>query len=100
MVQEASKPVPGPRATAYIRYVAAMERGGLYSRSTMADWFGVDKSTARVHLERGVKEGVLERVVGNIGQQTGWLYGIAGTIPQNQELWPDMDWMDDHAALD
>lgn len=65
----------------FVDYVDQFEKGMLVSRTDAAMLFGVGRSTARYHLERAVKAGLLNKVYGWTGRQSGWLYALPETMP-------------------
>jgi hypothetical protein len=71
-----------PGAVVYLEWADNIREGELVSRKQMAERMGAHYSTAMYHLERGVAEGVLDRQVGWVGRQTGWVYGHAETMPR------------------
>lgn len=71
-----------PGAAVYMLYVDAIGVGEVLSRAEMATRMGVHYSTAKYHLERAVKEGVLHKQVVWVGNQTGWGYGLPETLPK------------------
>lgn len=65
-------------AQVFLQYVDWLGEGDT-TRSEAADNFGVSKTTAAYHLERGIAEGYLERFYSWCkGQQTGWAYRKRG----------------------
>lgn len=69
------------RAARYLDYVARIGVGRLVSRLQMARMMDCSYCTAVYNLERAVREGRLHKVVGFVGNQTGWLY----CLPETQE---------------
>ena len=68
-----------PQAIRYMDYADRVGVGAFVSRASMAALFDVAYSTATYHLEKAVSEGLLKKVVGYIGNQTGWLYCLPET---------------------
>lgn len=70
------------RSIMWINYVNAIEQGAMVTRDDMAQHFGVSNTTARYHLETAVKRGFLNKQIGFINNNSGWLYARPETMPR------------------
>lgn len=66
----------------YLQYVVNIKPGQIVSRSDMAQHFGVHITTATRHLEKAVKAGLLNKQIGWVGRQGGWLYAHPEDMPR------------------
>lgn len=63
-------------------YIRAIPPGQYVTRRQMQALFNVQYTTARFHLERAVRRGLLVKLPGYIGKQSGWLYSHPDTQPR------------------
>lgn len=83
-------------AQIFLQYVEWIGQGEV-TRKHAAEHFGVHKSTATYHLEKGVSEGYLERVYAwTDANQTGWGYRAVGTV---ERMFDDYGARDDYEQI-